>query len=135
MRRVRRQDFTWERGFDVTDVRQTKGLEFDEVILLETTASSYADSAQARHGLYVGATRAAHQLWCIASEAPSKLVLEGLDAEGYAELEPPDKLVAALQLEFDEPAEAAVRAVVEPVAADLGYEVHFDPDDDDVEDD
>jgi DNA helicase II / ATP-dependent DNA helicase PcrA len=80
VRRVRRQDFTWERGFDVTDVRQTKGLEFDEVILLETTASSYPDSAQARHALYVGATRAAHQLWCISSEAPSKLVTEGLTA-------------------------------------------------------
>ena len=78
VRRVRRQDFTWERGFDVTDVRQTKGLEFDEVILLETTASSYPETAQARHALYVGATRAAHQLWCISSEAPSKLVQEGL---------------------------------------------------------
>ncbi len=78
VRRVRRQDFTWEPGFDVTDVRQTKGLEFDEVILLETNASSYPDTAQARHGLYVGATRAAHQLWCITSESPSKLVEEGL---------------------------------------------------------
>ncbi|HVJ92234.1 MAG TPA: ATP-binding domain-containing protein [Labilithrix sp.] len=84
VRRVRRQDFTWERGFDVTDVRQTKGLEFDEVILLETTASSYPDSPQARHALYVGATRAAHQLWCISSEAPSKLVAEGLDAVSKA---------------------------------------------------
>jgi DNA helicase-2/ATP-dependent DNA helicase PcrA len=80
VRRVRRQDFTWERGFDVTDVRQTKGLEFDEVILLETTASSYPDTAQARHALYVGATRAAHQLWCVASETPSRLVSEGLEA-------------------------------------------------------
>lgn len=78
VRRVRKQDFTWERGFDITDVRQTKGLEFDEVILLETTASSYSASAQARHALYVGATRAAHQLWCIASEAPSPLVTEAL---------------------------------------------------------
>jgi DNA helicase-2/ATP-dependent DNA helicase PcrA len=84
VRRVRRQDFTWERGFDVTDVRQTKGLEFDEVILLETTQSSYPDSAQARHALYVGATRAAHQLWCLSSEAPSKLVVEGLDAMASA---------------------------------------------------
>jgi DNA helicase-2/ATP-dependent DNA helicase PcrA len=85
VRRVRRQDFTWERGFDVTDVRQTKGLEFDEVILLETTASSYPDSAQARHALYVGATRAAHQLWCLASETPSKLVNEGLAAAAATE--------------------------------------------------
>jgi DNA helicase II / ATP-dependent DNA helicase PcrA len=78
VRRVRKQDFTWERGFDVTDVRQTKGLEFDEVILLETTASSYGETPQARHALYVGATRAAHQLWCIASEEPSKLVVSAL---------------------------------------------------------
>jgi DNA helicase-2/ATP-dependent DNA helicase PcrA len=78
VRRVRRQDFTWERGFDVTDVRQTKGLEFDEVILLETTAPSYPDTPQARHALYVGATRAAHQLWCVASDAPSKLVTGAL---------------------------------------------------------
>jgi len=78
VRRVRKQDFTWERGFDVTDVRQTKGLEFDEVILLETTASSYGETPQARHALYVGATRAAHQLWCVASEAPSKLVAQAL---------------------------------------------------------
>jgi DNA helicase-2/ATP-dependent DNA helicase PcrA len=84
VRRVRRQDFTWERGFDVTDVRQTKGLEFDEVILLETTQSSYPDSAQARHAMYVGATRAAHQLWCITSESPSKLVVEGLSSMAAA---------------------------------------------------
>ena len=79
VRRVRKQDFTWERGFDITDVRQTKGLEFDEVILLETTHSSYSESNQARHALYVGATRAAHQLWCIASETPSKLVTGALE--------------------------------------------------------
>lgn len=78
VRRVRRQDFTWERGFDVTDVRQTKGLEFDEVILLETTAPSYPDTPQARHGLYVGATRAAHQLWCTASDTPSRLVADAV---------------------------------------------------------
>lgn len=78
VRRVRRQDFTWERGFDVTDVRQTKGLEFDEVILLDTTAASYPETPQARQALYVGATRAAYQLWCITSETPSKLVTSSL---------------------------------------------------------
>jgi len=78
LRRVARQDFTWAAGVDVTDVRQTKGLEFDEVVLLETTASSYPDNAPARHALYVGATRAAHQLWCIASDKTSPLVLATL---------------------------------------------------------
>jgi DNA helicase-2/ATP-dependent DNA helicase PcrA len=80
LRRVARQDFTWAAGVDVTDVRQTKGLEFDEVVLLETTAPSYPDNPPARHALYVGATRAAHQLWCIASDRPSPLVLATLPA-------------------------------------------------------
>lgn len=78
VRRVAQQDFTWAPGVDVTDVRQTKGLEFDEVVLLETTASSYPENAAARHALYVGATRAAHQLWCTASDKPSPLVLSSL---------------------------------------------------------
>jgi DNA helicase-2/ATP-dependent DNA helicase PcrA len=86
VRRVRKQDFTWERGFDVTDVRQTKGLEFDEVILLETTSSSYGETPQARHALYVGATRAAHQLWCITSDAPSKLVVTALETQKEPEV-------------------------------------------------
>jgi len=78
VRRVAKQDFSWEPGFDVTDVRQTKGLEFDEVILLETTATSYPTTSPARHALYVGATRAAHQLWCVASDKPSPVVTEAL---------------------------------------------------------
>jgi DNA helicase-2/ATP-dependent DNA helicase PcrA len=80
VRRVAKQNFTWAAGVDVTDVRQTKGLEFDEVVLLETTASSYPDQSPARHALYVGATRAAHQLWCVASETPSALVVSALPA-------------------------------------------------------
>jgi DNA helicase-2/ATP-dependent DNA helicase PcrA len=83
VRRVSKQDFIWEPGVDVTDVMQTKGLEFDEVILLETTPTSYPDNAPARHALYVAATRAAHQLWCTASERPSEVVTAAL-AEGPA---------------------------------------------------
>jgi DNA helicase II / ATP-dependent DNA helicase PcrA len=74
VRRVAKQDFTWAPGVDVTDVRQTKGLEFDEVVLLETTAPSYPDGTAARHAMYVGATRAAHQLWCVATDKPSPLL-------------------------------------------------------------
>jgi DNA helicase-2/ATP-dependent DNA helicase PcrA len=74
VRRIAKQDFTWEPGVDVTDVRQTKGLEFDEVVLLETTEASYPASPSARHALYVGATRASHQLWCVASDSASELV-------------------------------------------------------------
>jgi DNA helicase-2/ATP-dependent DNA helicase PcrA len=81
VRRVAKQDFSWEPGVDITDVRQTKGLEFDEVILLETTATSYPASPQARHAMYVAATRASHQLWCVASEAPSPLVTSAIGEE------------------------------------------------------
>lgn len=80
MRRVAKQDFSWDAGVDVTDVRQTKGLEFDEVVLVDTNASSYPDASNTRHALYVGATRASHQLWCIASDTPSVLVEQGLKA-------------------------------------------------------
>jgi DNA helicase-2/ATP-dependent DNA helicase PcrA len=81
LRRVAKQDFSWEPGVDVTDVRQTKGLEFDEVVLLETTAASYPAAPAPRHALYVAATRASHQLWCVASEEPSALVAGALEAE------------------------------------------------------
>ena len=87
VRRVAKQDFSWEPGVDVTDVRQTKGLEFDEVILLETTGAAYPSTPHARHALYIGATRASHQLWCTASGSASSLVLDALDAS--AERTPP----------------------------------------------
>jgi DNA helicase-2/ATP-dependent DNA helicase PcrA len=78
VRRVAKQDFSWEAGVDITDVRQTKGLEFDEVVLVETNAASYAVNPPARHALYVAATRASHQLWCVASDQPSALVTEAI---------------------------------------------------------
>jgi len=82
VRRVRKQDFSWEPGVDVTDVRQTKGLEWDEVVLVDVNRASYPDSSQARHAMYVGATRAAHQLWCVTSEEPSPIAK---GAVGYAQ--------------------------------------------------
>jgi DNA helicase-2/ATP-dependent DNA helicase PcrA len=85
LRRVAKQDFSWEPGVDVTDVRQTKGLEFDEVVLLETTAASFPETAQARHALYVAATRASHQLWCVASDQASKLVTHAIGPAKDAE--------------------------------------------------
>lgn len=84
VRRVAVQDFSWEPGVDVTDVRQTKGLEFDEVILLETSYASYPETAPARHALYVGATRAANQLWCTTTGRASVLVETALADLGAA---------------------------------------------------
>jgi DNA helicase-2/ATP-dependent DNA helicase PcrA len=80
LRRVRRQDFVFQPGVDVTDVTQVKGLEFDYVILLDVNATSYPDTLEARHLLHIGATRATHQLWLICTGAPSPLVAH-LDAD------------------------------------------------------
>ena len=74
LRRVDRQNFDFSPGVDVTDVYQVKGLEYDYLILLETTAEQYPDSTESRHLLHVGATRAAHQLWLVCSGTPSTLL-------------------------------------------------------------
>jgi DNA helicase-2/ATP-dependent DNA helicase PcrA len=78
LRRVSRQDFSFSAGIDVTDVAQVKGLEFDYVVLLDVTASSYPDSVEARHLLHIGATRAVHQLWLVAVGELSPLLPDDL---------------------------------------------------------
>ncbi len=80
LRRVRREDFSFEAGVDVTDVTQVKGLEFDYVILVDVNATTYPDAVEARHLLHIGATRAAHQLWLIATSQPSPLLPANLVA-------------------------------------------------------
>jgi DNA helicase-2/ATP-dependent DNA helicase PcrA len=78
LRLVSDQDFSFTAGVDVTDVRQSKGLEFDIVILLEVTETSYPASDDARRLLHVAMTRAAHQLWVTYTGAPSPLLPDGL---------------------------------------------------------
>jgi DNA helicase-2/ATP-dependent DNA helicase PcrA len=68
------QDFSFRPGIDVTDVKQTKGLEFDIVILLEANAQSYPENEHARRLLHVAMTRAAHQLWVTYTGEPSPLL-------------------------------------------------------------
>ena len=75
LRLVTDQDFSFRPGIDVTDVRQTKGLEFDIVILLDANAQSYPDHDQARRFLHVAMTRAAHQLWITYTGTRSPLLL------------------------------------------------------------
>ncbi|MBK8235875.1 MAG: AAA family ATPase [Deltaproteobacteria bacterium] len=81
LRRVRREDFTFTAGIDVTDVRQVKGLEFDYVVLLEPTRANYPDQVQSRHLLHIGATRAAFQLWLLGVGQRSALVPDVLANE------------------------------------------------------
>ena len=78
LRLVADQDFSFTAGIDVTDVRQTKGLEFDIVILLDVTDASYPANHEARRLLHVAMTRAAHQLWVTYVGAASPLLPETL---------------------------------------------------------
>ena len=72
--RIRDQEFSFTSGIDVTEVAQTKGLEFDYVILLNLDRNSYPDTPFDRHLLHVGATRAIHQLWLLSWDTPSPLL-------------------------------------------------------------
>lgn len=83
LRRIVDQDFPFKPGIDVTDIRQVKGLEFDYVILVEVTESSYPEENESRHLLHIGVTRAAHQLWLLSSGKPSRLLPEELRERGY----------------------------------------------------
>ena len=74
MRLVAAQDFSFRPGIDVTDVRQTKGLEFDIVILVDVNEESYPDNDHARRMLHVAMTRGAHQLWVTYTGNPSRLL-------------------------------------------------------------
>jgi DNA helicase-2/ATP-dependent DNA helicase PcrA len=84
LRRVRRHDFAFAPGVDVTDVGQVKGLEFDYVILLDVNETSYPDTVEARHLLHIGATRTTHQLWVVTTGTPSPLLERALSDETTA---------------------------------------------------
>ena len=74
LRRVRRDEFNFQPGVDITDVAHVKGLEFDYVVMVDVNAASYPNVHWARHLLHIGVTRAAHQLWLVATGEPSPLV-------------------------------------------------------------
>ncbi len=75
---VRRQDFRFAPGVEVTEIEQVKGLEFDYVILVGVGEADYADQPMARRLLHVGATRAVHQLWLTSAGTASKIVREAI---------------------------------------------------------
>jgi DNA helicase-2/ATP-dependent DNA helicase PcrA len=82
LRIVENQNFTFAPGIEVTEVEQVKGLEFDYVVLLESSAGSYPDTAGSRRRLHVGATRAIHQLWLTSVGTPAAAVRVQLSAQG-----------------------------------------------------
>ena len=78
LRRVSRDEFSFEPGIDVTDARQVKGLEFDYVIMVDVNTSTYPVTDECRHLMHIAATRAAYQLWLVSTAEPSLLLPESL---------------------------------------------------------
>lgn len=74
LRRVRRDEFNFQPGVDITDVTNVKGLEFDYVVMVDVNEASYPNQHWARHMLHIGVTRAAHQLWLVSTGEPSRLI-------------------------------------------------------------
>jgi DNA helicase-2/ATP-dependent DNA helicase PcrA len=87
LRRVRRDDFNFQPGVDVTDVAQVKGLEFDYVVMVDVNETSYPAASWARHLLHIGVTRAAHQLWLVSTGEVSPLVPTALRDGGRLAVE------------------------------------------------
>ncbi len=83
LRQVKRQDFAFAPGVEVTEVAEVKGLEFDYVVLVEVSAGHYPVTDAARRRLHVGATRAIHQLW-LTSVAPFSPLVTALSDAGPA---------------------------------------------------
>ena len=75
---VGEQDFSFSPGIEVTDIRSSKGLEFDYVVLVGVDREHFPEHDQSRYLLHVGATRAAHQLWLVSTGHPSRLIPDGL---------------------------------------------------------
>jgi len=74
LRRIVRDEFSFEPGIDVTDARQVKGLEFDYVIMVDVNTSTYPETDECRHLMHIAATRAAYQLWLVSTSDPSRLL-------------------------------------------------------------
>jgi DNA helicase-2/ATP-dependent DNA helicase PcrA len=82
LRLVVDQEFAFAPGIEVVDVRSSKGLEFDYVVVVGVDAGPFGHADHARHLLHVAATRAAHQLWLVSTGTPSPLLppdLPGLE--------------------------------------------------------
>jgi DNA helicase-2/ATP-dependent DNA helicase PcrA len=63
-------------GVSVVPVYLAKGLEFDAVVLIGVDEDAYEATPQDAKLLYVGCTRALHELWVVHGERPSALLAD-----------------------------------------------------------
>jgi DNA helicase-2/ATP-dependent DNA helicase PcrA len=66
-------------GIDVVDVTQIKGLEYDDVVVVELGQATFPDQVEGRHLLHIAATSCGspavgHQLWVTRVGLPSPLL-------------------------------------------------------------
>jgi DNA helicase-2/ATP-dependent DNA helicase PcrA len=80
VRRVEGGRFAFAPGIEVTEIEQAKGLEFDYVVLVDVSSVHFPDTPSSRRLLHVGATRAVHQLWVVATSDASPLLSAAADA-------------------------------------------------------
>ena len=73
-RLVQRGEFPFTPGLDVTDVDSVKGLEWDYVVIADTSAVHWPATDEGRRRLHVAATRASHQLWLVSPGTPTPLI-------------------------------------------------------------
>lgn len=74
LERIAEHDFSFAPGVEVTDIRQSKGLEFDYVVVIDTDVDTFPATDAARHLLHVAVTRAAHQVWMMCVGTPTALI-------------------------------------------------------------
>lgn len=67
VRLVRRGDFDFRAGCNVTTIDESKGLEFDYVVIPDGVVATYPTVKDSRRVLYVAATRASYQLFVAAA--------------------------------------------------------------------
>ncbi len=80
LRRVLDQSFEFVPGVEVVEIHQTKGLEFDYVVILDADADTFPRNDASRRLLHVGLTRAAHLCWLLTTQEPSPLLPPELHA-------------------------------------------------------
>ncbi|WP_188881986.1 HelD family protein [Alicyclobacillus cellulosilyticus] len=81
--RIGAGDEHYEGGVSVLPVYLAKGLEFDAVLMVDVDESSYTADPLSAKLLFVGCTRALHQLWLQYSGRPSPLLPAGVHPQAH----------------------------------------------------
>lgn len=79
LRLVSDQEFSFQPGIEIAEIHQTKGLEFDYVVVLDADAETFPVNDSSRHQLHVAITRAAYLCWLVSVKPPSRLLPEWLE--------------------------------------------------------